>query len=108
MYYRKAGIFDQAISTFLNVIEQRPSRLDAHEHLEKIYEEEKEWEEAIEVQKKIQRLRRSRTRNVLAHLNTELGKSLAEKGQSSQEPWFPPPPTGARIIREESRQWIVY
>lgn len=82
--YRKAGIFDQAIATFLNVIEQRPSRLDAHEHLEKIYEEEKEWEEAIEVQKKIQRLRRSKTRNVLAHLNTERGKCLAEKGQNSE------------------------
>ena len=30
--YRKAGIFDQAIATFLQVIEQQPNRVDAHEH----------------------------------------------------------------------------
>lgn len=82
--YRKAGIFDQAIATFLQVIEQQPNRVDAHEHLEKIYEEEKEWEDAFEIQKKIQRLRRSRSRNVLAHLRAELGKSLVEKGQTSE------------------------
>lgn len=78
--YRKAGIFDQAIAKFMQVIELRPNSLDAYENLVKIYEEEKDWEEAFETQKKIQRLRRTKNRNVLAHLKTEWGKSLVEKG----------------------------
>ncbi|MEW6409954.1 MAG: tetratricopeptide repeat protein [Nitrospirota bacterium] len=82
--YKKAGLFDRAIKTFTELIALDPKRLDAYIELERLYEEEKSWDKAIEVQEEIQRLRKTRRGNVIAHLHTELGKMLTELGNTEK------------------------
>ncbi len=82
--YQKAGLFDNAIETFRTVIQLDPHHLQAHQHLEKIYEEEKSWDKAFEIQKKIQKLTNSKDTMVLAHLETEKAKNLLAQGRMEE------------------------
>jgi len=78
--YQKAGLFDTAIETFRTVIRLDPRHLPAYRHLEKIYEEEKSWEKAFEIERQIQKLTKAKNTMVLAHLQTEKGKSCLQQG----------------------------
>ncbi len=82
--YQKAGLFDSAIETFQTVIKLDPRHLQAYRHLEKIFEEEKSWEKAFEIQKQIQKLTKSKDTIILAHLQTERAKALQEEGRSEE------------------------
>jgi lipopolysaccharide biosynthesis regulator YciM len=78
--YRKGGLIERAISCFQDVVKSDPRRVEAYVQLESLYEEVKDWEQAFQVQEKLDALRGSSQRNVLAHLSTEAGKVMAEKG----------------------------
>jgi len=78
--YQKAGLFDSAIETFQTVIQSDPRHLPAYRHLERIYEEEKSWEKAFDIEKQIQKLTKAKDTMVLAHLQTEKGKSCQQQG----------------------------
>jgi lipopolysaccharide biosynthesis regulator YciM len=82
--YQKAGLFDSAIDTFKTVIQLDPRHPAAYRHLEKIYEDERSWDKAFEVQKQIQKLTKSKDTTVLAHLQTEMGKTLQERGKKDE------------------------
>jgi lipopolysaccharide biosynthesis regulator YciM len=77
--YQKAGLFDSAIETYQTVIQLDPRHLPAYEHLEKVYEDEKSWEKAFEIQKQLQKLAKSKDTMVLAHLQTETAKALQQE-----------------------------
>lgn len=79
--YQKAGLFDDAIETLKTVLRLDPHHLKALQHLERIYEDEKSWEEAFEVQQRFQKLTKSKETLVLAHLQTEMAKALQAKGR---------------------------
>ena len=72
--FKKAGFIKRAISSFEEVIENEPSRLDAHIQLEELYEETKDWEKAFRIQQRVSVLRKTNDDNILAHLQTEMGK----------------------------------
>ncbi len=78
--YQKAGLFDSAIETFQTVIQLDPRHRAAYRHLEKIYEEEKSWEKAFEIEKQVQKLTKSKDTMILAHLQTEKAKALQQEG----------------------------
>jgi len=79
--YQKAGLFDSAIETFQHVIQLNPRHLQAHQHLEKIYEDEKSWDKALQTQIQIQKLTKSKDTMILSHLQTEIAKALQEQGK---------------------------
>jgi lipopolysaccharide biosynthesis regulator YciM len=78
--YRHAGLLDRAVATFKELIGKEPKMVQAYEELEALYEELKDWESAYEIQRKIDSLKKSEDRGVLAHLVTEMAKSSLEKG----------------------------
>ncbi|MFH2012789.1 MAG: tetratricopeptide repeat protein [Pseudomonadota bacterium] len=73
--FKKAGFIKRAILSFEEVIDNDSLRLDAYIQLEELYEEINEWEKAYKIQQKISALRKTNDNNVLAHIQTELGKS---------------------------------
>ncbi len=79
--FKKAGFVQRAISTFQEVSRHDPYFLDAYIQLEDLFEKSKEWEKALATQLKIKRLKGSKDGNVLAHLETELGKECFRRGE---------------------------
>ncbi|MEW6616642.1 MAG: tetratricopeptide repeat protein [Thermodesulfobacteriota bacterium] len=73
--FKKAGFIKRAISSFEEVIDNDSSRLDAYIQLEELYEEINEWEKAYTIQQRISALRKTNDNNILAHIQTEVGKS---------------------------------
>ena len=73
--FKKAGFIKRAISSFEEVIDNDSFRLDAYIQLEELYEEINEWERAYTIQQRVSALRKTNDNNVLAHIQTELGKS---------------------------------
>ena len=82
--YQKAGLFDSAIETLKTVIQLDPRHVKAYQHLEKIYEDEKSWDEAAEAQKQIQKLTKSKETMILAHLQTEKAKMLQQEDKAEE------------------------
>ena len=82
--YQKAGLFDSAIETFRTVIRLDPHHLEAYRRLEKIYEDEKSWGEALEIERQIRKLTRDRDPGVHAHLQTEIAKDLVAAGRGDE------------------------
>jgi len=78
--YKKAGFINRAISSFENVVERDPQNLDTYRQLKDLYEEIGEWKKAYSMQQRISHVGGTDDRNVLAHLLTEHGKVLLDKG----------------------------
>jgi lipopolysaccharide biosynthesis regulator YciM len=81
MDYRKGGLLNRALTTFLKVIEKVPSDINTLEEIERIYEEIKDWGNAYITRKKITRLTHNDHRNILAHHLVEMGKENQNKGE---------------------------
>ena len=79
--FKKAGFVERAINSFEEVVKMDSRRLDAYIHLLDLYEDLRDWEKAYQTQLKISKLRKSDDSHVLAHHQTEMGKSLLENGQ---------------------------
>jgi len=87
--YRKGGILNRALETFLEVLKEQPSNLETLEEVEKIYEEMKDWENVYSTRQKIARLVNDDHNHVLAHHQTEMGKIYQDKEDfSSAESYF--------------------
>ncbi len=82
--YHKAGFVDRAIDTYHRVITQDPNNLAAHKQLEKLHEEENNWERAYSIQRKIMRLEDSKDQRILAHLQVQLGQQFYDQGERRQ------------------------
>jgi lipopolysaccharide biosynthesis regulator YciM len=82
--YKKGGLLDRALETFLNVLKKQPSNVATLEEIEKIYEEMKDWENAFSIRQKLSKLVRGKHNNILAHHQTELGKKYADEGEHAR------------------------
>lgn len=82
--YRKGGFLNRALDAFKNVLDKQPSHLEALKATEKIYEELRDWENAFSTRQKIARHVKDDHGHILAHYQTEMGKSFAEKGEMSK------------------------
>jgi len=78
--YRKGGLLNRALDTFLKVVQSDPSNLRALEQIEKLYEELKDWKNAYATRQKIARLAQGNHAHILAHHLVEIGKVLHKEG----------------------------
>ena len=72
--YMQAGLFDRAESLFIELIELDDHTVPALRLLEDIYEQEKEWDRAIEVAQKLEAKSQKTCRDVIAHYYCELAE----------------------------------
>lgn len=78
--YRKGGIINRALDTFLEILLQRPADFDTLREVEQIYEEMSDWENAFAIRQRLAKLSKGNHKHILAHHQTEIGKILQEKG----------------------------
>ncbi|NKB87993.1 MAG: tetratricopeptide repeat protein [Acidobacteria bacterium] len=76
MDFKRAGFVDRAERTFREVAEREPDNVACLYGLQQIAEETGQWEEALALQRQIQRASRGTEPNLLAALETEWGRSL--------------------------------
>lgn len=78
--YKQAGLIDRARQTFEELLDEAPTFVEALTELGSIYELCREWDKAIEVQKKLAALGDHESEHVLAHLTTEMAKEYELAG----------------------------
>jgi lipopolysaccharide assembly protein B len=81
MDYRKAGFLDRASGSFAEVLGLDPRNLHALMGTLKLYEEQRQWREAYDVQTRLSRLRKTDDSLVLGFLQARLGEEAARAGQ---------------------------
>jgi lipopolysaccharide biosynthesis regulator YciM len=79
--FRKAGFLDRAFHAFSEVAEVDPKNIHALIGLQKLYEEQRQWREAYEVQTRLSRLRKTDDSLVLGYLQSEMGQEALRRGQ---------------------------
>ena len=73
--YRRGGFLNRALKTFLKVEEGSPSDVQVLKEIERIYEELKDWENALKTRQKISRLTKGNYKSIMAHHLVEMAKS---------------------------------
>jgi len=78
--YLKAGVLDRAEKLFLELISLYGTP-ESFQHLLNIYQQQKDWEKAIQIAKKIQQSLRKSMHQEIAHYFCELAELLINKNQ---------------------------
>lgn len=79
--YLKAGLLDRAEALFLEVISIGMQKKEAYRHLKDLYEQEKDWQKAINNAISLQNETGNTQRDVIAHYFCELGEIARKKNQ---------------------------
>jgi lipopolysaccharide assembly protein B len=79
--YRKAGLLDRAAEAYREALVVEPKNLHALAGQQKLHEDQRQWREALEVQTRIARMRKSDDALVLGFLQTELGREALAAGR---------------------------
>jgi len=79
--YKSAGLWERAVSVFRQVLGMNPNKVEVYRELAGIYEEERNWKEAFRAQQEYEKRAGSKQKNVLAHLQTEMGKDAIAEGE---------------------------
>ena len=82
--FRKAGFLDRALRAFEEVVELDPKNIHAIHGLQKLREDQREWQNAYEAQTRLSRLRKTDDSLVLGHLQAEIGHEAARAGRADQ------------------------
>jgi lipopolysaccharide biosynthesis regulator YciM len=80
MDYRKAGFLDRAGETFQDALERDPQNIQALVGLQKLYEDQRQWRQAYEVQTRLSRIRKTDDSLVLGFLQAALGEEALRTG----------------------------
>src|SRR5919198_3406935 len=83
--FRHGGFVDRALEAFQEVVRLDPKNRYALVNLQKLYEEQDQWPEALRVRSEIARLdggRRPEDRQILAFLTNEIGTVQARNGET--------------------------
>lgn len=78
--YKRGGFLNRAVSAFQEVIDSEPNNVEAHEQIERIYEDMHDWEKAFQARQALSKLVKGNHRHILAHHQTELGKVYEKDG----------------------------
>ena len=84
MDYKKGGLFSRAVEAFKEVLSMDSQHVEALRQMVTLYEEMREWDNAYETLKRLDKLTGADNRQVLAHYRTERGKELMGMGQPDQ------------------------
>lgn len=82
--YLSAGVLDRAERIFLDLIEVKSLAQSALNSLLDIYQQEKDWEKAIDIAKKLEYVSKQNRQTAIAHYYCELASIAATKGQHEQ------------------------
>ncbi len=77
--YMNAGVLDRAEQLFLELLQQSPSPDEAPKQLLRIYQQEKKWQQAIDMAKRITPDKKTNTNALIAQFYCELAEPLANK-----------------------------
>lgn len=80
--YMRAGLFDRAESLFQDLIDSEPHTEQALVQLIDIYQQEKDWDKAIEVARKLEQVSGRRLSPVIAQYYCELADHAQRKGET--------------------------
>lgn len=72
--YMRAGLLDRAEALFSELVETGPHTVTALQQLIDIYQQEKDWEKAIEIARKLEVKSGTPQNNVIAHYHCELAE----------------------------------
>lgn len=75
--FQKAGFLDRAMETFRDVLELDPGNIHALSGIQRLHEEQRQWRDALHVQTRLSRLRKSDDRLALGYLQAEIGREAA-------------------------------
>lgn len=82
--YRQGGLISRAEETLRQLIDESPRHLEALKALEQTDEELKEWEKALEIQGRVNKLTGQKNAHALAHLKCEQAKKLLAAGEIAE------------------------
>jgi lipopolysaccharide assembly protein B len=84
--YRHAGFIDRALEAFQEVVLLDPQNRYAYVNLQKLYEEQHQWPEALQVREQIARIDAGRVpedQQILGFLRNEIGAGQAREGNTA-------------------------
>jgi lipopolysaccharide assembly protein B len=79
--FRKSGFLDRATRTFSGLLEGDPRNIQALSEMQRLHEEQRQWQEAYEVRTRLARLRKADDSLVLGYLQAEMGREALAAGQ---------------------------
>jgi lipopolysaccharide biosynthesis regulator YciM len=79
--FRKAGFLDRAAQAYGDALDVDPGNIHALMGEQKLHEEQRQWQQAFEVQSRISRLRKTNDSLVLGHLQAEIGREALRRGE---------------------------
>ncbi len=82
--YLSAGFLDRAERIFLELVEIKSFSAPALRALLDIYQQEKNWDKAIQIAKKLESVTKKSTQSDIAHYYCELAEIAFKKGQNEQ------------------------
>lgn len=82
--YLSAGVLDRAERVFLELVDIKAFSISALRALLDIYQQEKEWESAIQTAKKLEAIAKMNMQSVIAHYYCEIAEIAFAKGQKEQ------------------------
>lgn len=82
--YRSAGLWGRAVGVYRQALEKNPNKIEVYQDLAAIHEEERNWKEAYRAQQEYEKRTGSKQKNILSHLQTEMGKQAIEEGQKDR------------------------
>lgn len=77
--YMSAGVLDRAEQLFLELLQQNPTPPEAPRQLLRIYQQEKKWQQAIDMAKKMPADKKTNTHALIAQFYCELAEPLVDK-----------------------------
>lgn len=84
--FRHAGFIDRALEAFQEVVRLDPENRYAYVNLQKLYEEQHQWPEALQVREQIARIDNGRLpedQQILGFLRNEIGAAQARTGNTA-------------------------
>jgi len=82
--YMRAGFLDRAENMFLELLNSKQHKESALDHLLDIFQQEKDWEKAIDISRQLEALGRKQTNIMSAHFCCELAELELQRGETRQ------------------------
>jgi len=82
--YMKAGLLDRAENIFIDLVDNKSQTATALRHLIDIYQQEQDWEKAIETSRKYESRTGKHCGHIIAHYCCEMGEKALLEGDQQQ------------------------